>query len=137
LKLVESLAREAPRQTWHPDVHDAIDTIVWFAGMVSAKVNRALHGLAELDEDIEDSENPIQNDWNGSAKIALISIERSEQAWRTIAQAAAGETPAAVADQLGELRKQVEAGTRGGSSGPASTNQIPSRRAEPSRCVPS
>jgi hypothetical protein len=30
-------------------------------------------------------EDPVQSDWNGSAKVALISVERSETAWQTIA----------------------------------------------------
>jgi hypothetical protein len=36
---------------------------------------RPIHG-EEGDED-----DPVQNDWNGSAKVALISIERSIDAW--------------------------------------------------------
>ena len=36
-------------------------------------------------ERTEDDQHPVQNDWNGSAKVALISIKRSEAAWRIIA----------------------------------------------------
>ena len=99
LKLAESLEREALRHSWPPEVRDAIETIAWFAGMVGAKVNRALHGLAEHDEDPEnneDDEGPedvdaIQNDWNGSAKVARLAIAESTAAWNIVLDA--GDAP--------------------------------------------
>ncbi|MBI2149907.1 MAG: hypothetical protein HYU27_04790 [Acidobacteria bacterium] len=41
--------------------------------------------------------------------MALISIERSEAAWRVIAQATREETPAMLADELRNLSREVEA----------------------------
>ena len=55
-----------------------------------------------------DEIDPVQNDWNGSAKVALISIERSAHAWRTIAQALRDETAAMLADQMAALCREVE-----------------------------
>jgi hypothetical protein len=56
----------------------------------------------------DEDDHPIQNDWNGSAKVALISLERSEAAWRTIAAATTDPTPMTFADQLRDLRREVE-----------------------------
>ena len=80
--------------------HDAV--------FITVKLSRALHGRDEYAHGDATGEHPVQNDWNGSAKVALISIERSESAWRSIAQATGEETPAALADQLRDLRAKVE-----------------------------
>jgi hypothetical protein len=50
----------------------------------------------------------VQNDWNGSAKIALIAIERSAEAWSVLASATGQHTPAVLAAQLTDLRAEVE-----------------------------
>jgi hypothetical protein len=78
--------------------HDAL--------LISAKLHRALSGR-DRDGDDED-DHPIQNDWNGSAKVALISLERSEAAWRTIAAATTDPMPTTFPDQLRDVRRQVE-----------------------------
>jgi hypothetical protein len=72
--------------------------------LISAKLYRALSGR---DRDRED-DHPVQNDWNGSAKVALISLERSEIAWRTIAAATTDPMPMTFVDQLRDLRREVE-----------------------------
>ena len=81
------------------DVTDAIEVIRWYQFFVAAKVFRALMGLEEriakddlAADDIftgtglgdEDQLNIIGDDADGSAKIALIAIERSSSAWRVI-----------------------------------------------------
>lgn len=58
-------------------IEDAIEVINWYSFQIHVKLMRALrHG--ELDLNYED---PIQNDVNGSAKVALIGTERSLGAW--------------------------------------------------------
>jgi hypothetical protein len=51
--------------------------VKWFYSMIYVKVRRALHGLAEDD--------PAGRDWpadhDGSAKVALLAVERSQAAW--------------------------------------------------------
>jgi hypothetical protein len=49
--------------------------------------------------------NPIQNDWNGSAKVALISIERSAEAWSALGTALGDAAAASLGDALGRLRR--------------------------------
>lgn len=64
----------------------AMEVIRWFLYFISVKMNRAFHGLQnDLLDDLEDyEEDPIQNDANGSAKVALDAIERSLAAWEII-----------------------------------------------------
>jgi hypothetical protein len=88
---------------------EAMSIALHDAAFIAVKLMRALEGRLEFQSGEADEDNPIQNDWNGSAKVALISIERSENAWRTISQASADETPSSIADQLSQLRTMVEA----------------------------
>ena len=55
--------------------HESIEVIYWYNFFISAKIFRALGGMEY------DGEDEIQNDSNGSAKIALISIDRLIGAW--------------------------------------------------------
>jgi hypothetical protein len=87
---------------------EALEVAAHDASLVSAKLYRALLGRLRHREDGCVEDHPVQNDWNGSAKVALLSLERSELAWRVIAQASGEETPAALADQLRTLRREVE-----------------------------
>jgi hypothetical protein len=78
------------------EVSDAIEVIRWYQFFIAAKVYRALMGrddkiveddLAEsaslANDEVDEGEfNAIANDSNGSAKIALIAIDRSSSAWR-------------------------------------------------------
>src|SRR5262245_2858459 len=68
--------------------------------LIGAKLRRALRGRDHHERYNDDDPHSVQNDWNGSAKTALISIERSCVAWRIIAQATSDETPALLAVEL-------------------------------------
>jgi len=61
------------------DIGDCFDIIQWYLFFMDAKLQRALHGKME-NEDWE-TENGYPKDSDGSAKIALIAIERSSGAW--------------------------------------------------------
>ena len=63
--------------------------ITWHAGMVGAKVHRALAGLAERGE--MTAEDAVQNDWNGSAKVARVVVDESRRAWQVMLRV--GEAP--------------------------------------------
>lgn len=86
---------------------EALEIVQHDTTFVPAKLKRALDGQDRFHYDAEDDE-PVQNDWNGSAKIALISLVRSEAAWRTIAAATGDETAAELANRHGALRREVE-----------------------------
>jgi hypothetical protein len=83
------------------DVSDAIEVIRWYQFFVAAKVFRALMGLddeaadetlttddilagPESDDDEEMFAAGRNDDSDGSAKIALIAIDRSLSAWRVM-----------------------------------------------------
>ena len=89
-------------------VQESLEIAAHDALFISAKLRRAVSGR-DPHERSDDQSHPIQNDWNGSAKVALISIERSEAAWRVIADTTGEETPAMLADELRNLRREVEA----------------------------
>jgi hypothetical protein len=106
LDLVDSLMRLAPFHEWSPVVREAIDTIGWYAGTVGAKVHRALHGCAERAEADDD---PVQNDWNGSAKVARLAIAESQRAWDTLLTAGQA-PPGAPLFQTRDVLSQIDAG---------------------------
>lgn len=59
------------------DSSDPRAVIAWFQYSIPAKIHRALHGLA--DDDPDERAGPADHD--GSAKVALLGIERSHAAW--------------------------------------------------------
>ena len=58
---------------------DTLEVILWYQCQIYVKIMRALYGK---DEDM--SENEFPKDSDGSAKVALIGIERSISAWGNI-----------------------------------------------------
>jgi hypothetical protein len=64
------------------DPGDPRAVVSWFYSMIYVKVRRAVHGLAEDD--------PAARNWpadhDGSAKVALLAVERSQAAWLQIVE---------------------------------------------------
>jgi hypothetical protein len=87
---------------------EALEIVEWDSHFIGAKLHRALHGRDRHQTAEDWDDDPIQNDWNGSAKIALISIERSESAWQTLAQATGDVAAADLAASLAALCSEVE-----------------------------
>jgi hypothetical protein len=58
-------------------IKDSLAIIQWYCEFIHHKIYRALTGKLDSDEDEYDP----QQDFNGSAKIALIAIEKSKDAW--------------------------------------------------------
>jgi hypothetical protein len=58
---------------------DPVAVISWFASLNASKIGRALEGLAE-----DDGDRDFPPDHEGSAKVAIIGIERSRTAWREL-----------------------------------------------------
>jgi hypothetical protein len=65
---------------------DAVEVINWYRFFICAKIHRALTGLNMIDKN-DLYVHPIQNDANGSAKIAILGMERSIAAWEVIRNA--------------------------------------------------
>ncbi|MBU0764183.1 MAG: hypothetical protein KJ607_05045 [Bacteroidetes bacterium] len=57
---------------------EAIETIRWYSHFIAAKLYRAVSGYTRLDDEFYEIGT---YDMNGSAKIALIAIEKSIEAW--------------------------------------------------------
>jgi len=60
---------------------DRIEVIRWYQYQIYVKLSRALEGLFE---DIINAEDEQPRDSDGSAKVALIGIDRSVEAWTTL-----------------------------------------------------
>lgn len=88
-------------------LQDAIDVIRWYQYFIHVKLQRALHG--KLDEQFEyDPEYPKDSD--GSAKAALITIDRSLAAWSVLLRAFPDRETETLhlLVQLDQLRRAVE-----------------------------
>ena len=63
-------------------IKDCQEIIGWYLHFIHVKFMRAIMG--KLEDDGWEEENGFQKDSDGSAKIALISIDRSIEAWTTL-----------------------------------------------------
>jgi hypothetical protein len=103
LNVTDALASARALRHWPAEVGSALDTIAWNAGMVSAKVHRALHGHAERGLIRED--DPVQSDWNGSAKVARILVEESKHAWNLMLREGQAPEQSPLVDLVGLLER--------------------------------
>lgn len=62
---------------------DAFEVIRWYQYFIAAKAHRSMSGY-ELEDTDEEWYDPIQNDANGSAKIALLAIRASMGSWEVV-----------------------------------------------------
>ncbi len=86
---------------------EAIEVATHDCFFIHAKVHRALSGHDRATHGLENGHR-IQNDWNGSAKVALISITRSTTAWDLIADATQDPDAAQIAAELRVLQRHLE-----------------------------
>ncbi len=61
------------------DLRDASDVIHWYLFQISVKIQRALQGIQR---NIEPDDETFLYDSNGSAKVALLGMDRSLGAWQ-------------------------------------------------------
>jgi hypothetical protein len=91
-----------------PILKEAFAVAAHDAMLVGAKLHRAVDGRDRWRRADEDIDVPaVQSDWNGSAKVALLSIERSHLAWQTIAGATGDRDASGFAEQLEALRTRL------------------------------
>ena len=76
--------------------------------LIHMKIRRALLGRARDPRGESSGEGPVQTDWNGSAKVALLSVVRSLDAWTVLAGVTGSEDAHQVAQELGMLRRELE-----------------------------
>lgn len=85
---------------------EAVDTIAWLCITVSSKTSRAVTGALRAEYDPAEE----QTDANGSAKVALLLIDQSREAWRVLMKAgkATGNgTPAKLVGMLDDLEARL------------------------------
>ena len=87
---------------------EALEIASWDSFFIAVKLHRALSGADEERPRGRRGRLPTQTDWNGSAKVALISIIRSATAWDVIADATGDPDAAQVARELRDLQHEVE-----------------------------
>jgi hypothetical protein len=92
----------------HRSVREAFEIASWDCHLIGAKLHRALSGQDEAACGGSIETDPIQNDGNGSAKVALLSMDRSIAAWTTIAITTADPDATAIAHRLQALLLEVE-----------------------------
>jgi len=91
-------------------LQEAIEIILHYAAFVSVKALRAISGMDNTHATETWGDPPHQNDANGSAKITIITIERSLGAWEILRK----QWPEKADDildmlvQLSRLRKRIE-----------------------------
>ncbi|MFP4163065.1 MAG: hypothetical protein ACLFVE_03710 [Chitinispirillaceae bacterium] len=101
---INSGVMESVKKSENTVLDAAFDVISWYVFFIYTKLSRALH--TEDDDFFDDG---IQNDSNGSAKIALIAIDRSIAAWGVVMNAAERKSDDImdILVLLGRLRKAV------------------------------
>jgi hypothetical protein len=60
-------------------IKDCLEIVHWYLYMIAIKFNRALSG--KLEDDGWEEANGFQRDYDGSAKVALLSAKRTFDAW--------------------------------------------------------
>lgn len=63
-------------------IKDSLAVIQWYLAFIHVKLVRALMG--KMNDDGGEESNGFQRDSDGSAKIAIIAIQRSTQAWSSL-----------------------------------------------------
>ncbi len=87
---------------------DALEIVRWDRHLIFAKLHRALVGHDEYAGGDQAWEDPLQNDWNGTAKLTLICIRRSVEAWKLLAEELGDPEAAVVSGALRDLQREVE-----------------------------
>jgi hypothetical protein len=104
-----SVSADPLRTTGGEPVDEALAVVAHDTLLANTKLHRALDGRDRYTRDGEgDDEDPVQNDWNGSAKVALIALRRSRDAWRVIAESTDDHMPALLSREAEELQAVVE-----------------------------
>ncbi|HUT34797.1 MAG TPA: hypothetical protein VNE39_15010 [Planctomycetota bacterium] len=91
-------------------VQDAIEVIGWYQVLIHVKFMRALHG-ADSEDILDDDGTPFPRDCDGSAKVSLLGIDRSIEAWGVLRRylPAKSDSILSILVHLGRLRKRFEA----------------------------
>ena len=109
MKLAERLRHTDGVNEWPAQARDALETIEWYGLPVSSKVFRALTGRVRNLED--EGADPLQSDWNGSAKVARLNIAESRAAWNDLLRAGGAPADSPLRRMIG-LLDELDAAVR-------------------------
>jgi hypothetical protein len=90
---------------------DLTDVIRWYQHLIYAKLRRAIDSRAREELETDEEMKKFPRDSDGSAKIALLAMDRSISAWAGMRQAL-GDEADGILDllaQLTTLRRETEA----------------------------
>jgi hypothetical protein len=89
---------------------DAVDVVRWYQYTITAKLDRALGGAHEDRQDPEADEDGFPRDCDGSAKVALLALDRSLAAWSVLRDSFPDEADQLldVLVHLDQLRRGIE-----------------------------
>ena len=91
-----------------PIVREAFQIACWDSSLITVKLHRAMDGHDRFKRHEEEADDGrIQNDWNGSAKVAILCIQRSLDAWTAPGSALGDAAAASLADALSHLHRAV------------------------------
>jgi hypothetical protein len=107
VRLTRALRGSPEAQSWPNHVGYALNTISFEMIPVAAKVHRALSGFVCRDEALE--HDPIQSDWNGSAKVARLMLADSKAAWELLFDLGEASADAPIR-QVVRLLDEIDAG---------------------------
>ncbi|MFC1825342.1 hypothetical protein ACFL9T_21735 [Thermodesulfobacteriota bacterium] len=92
-------------------LEEALEVVRWYQHQIYVKLVRAISGLVEEESEVCDELDQLARDSDGSAKVALIGIDRSIAAWGIIG----GQLPSfrshdvpAILTHLERLRRRIE-----------------------------
>jgi hypothetical protein len=84
---------------------DFTDVIRWYQHFIYVKLCRAISGHAREDMEMDEELKSFPKDSDGSAKIALIAMDRSIAAWSGLREALGGDDGDSILDLLAQLAK--------------------------------
>jgi len=90
------------------ELQEALEVVRWYQHQIYVKLMRAISGMIEDQSDPSDDLEEFAKDSDGSAKVALIGIDRSLASWKIINNRLPGNDVRRIMNHLHRLRSKVE-----------------------------
>ena len=90
------------------ELQEALEVVRWYQHQIYVKLMRAISGMIEDQSDPSDDLEEFAKDSDGSAKVALIGIDRSLASWKIINNRLPSNDVRRIMNHLHRLRSKVE-----------------------------
>jgi hypothetical protein len=90
------------------EIEECLDVIGWYQMFIHVKITRALESKLREDEEMDEEMRAFPKDSEGSAKIALIGIDRSIAAWSLLRDRLEDDSLLDTLAQLARVRRVTE-----------------------------